>query len=282
MIYNPNDLISKLKAASYKKGYELGDKEEFSFVRQGLIDYGLSTKNFDDNLKTLQIVDNSEGIGYDPKNNSIGGIDRGVELIHELIHMSSNINNGSVEHGAYSKGKFGKSLNEGFVEHLIFSTYNKGYRVRYPIEELVAELLVLKYGDDLLKLFIEGNPVNFYNKFGKDRNEIIELVKILDIYTNKILLSRDIMLKPNYEGNKIQDIGKCYDDAYDALMTFIVRFYYFFMHRDSGRASDFLLDIEDALYYHNKSDIEASKYKNYDNYIRLIEQKIRSLERGIK
>ena len=51
--------------------------------------------------------------------------------------------------------------------------------------------------------------------------------------------------------------------------------------KDSARVLEYLNDIEDIIYYNYKSDVEASKYRSFDNYIKLIENNIKNLDRGV-
>ena len=281
MIGNPNDLINSLKTKSIKTGYDLKDKSEFSTVRKILVDFGLSTVNFDNNLKTLIIDESSKSIGYNPKSNTIYGIKKGVELIHELFHMSSNKNNGDSSHGAYSSKGYGKSLNEGFVDYLTFITNNANYRSVYSVEESYADFLKELYGDELLQKFIEGDVNNFYNSFGNDRSEVVLLTKLLDVFTNRMIQSRDIMFDTNFEGSKVDAISECYDKAFDALLVFVIKLVNYYKKKDSARVLEYLNDIEDIIYYNYKSDVEASKYRSFDNYIKLIENNIKNLDRGV-
>ena len=208
-MWNPNDLLKKAVEQTYKRGYKLEEKIEFIIVRNTLLKLVLPTSNFDNNLETLQIINKSDGIGYNAKNNNISGITNGNELIHELFHMSSNINNETSDHGSLISNSIGYSLNEGLTEYLTSKAINK-YEVKYPIEKYISEILINIYGIELLNKHIEGNPNELYNYFNNDKNTIIEIINNLDKFTKSIIESRDFM----YLG-KFNDIPNLYNKAYE-------------------------------------------------------------------
>ena len=180
------------KFGNVKKGYKLGDKEEFGIVRNILIKYGLPIKNFDKNLSSLVINEDYDKDGtqviagtYLYRTNVLNKPKTDEDFIHELLHMASNFfENTGLLPGCEIKNKkrnFGKSLNEGIVDYFT-SLCVSDYKSRYPIESFFASYIAKIYGMNIFRDFFDGDAIKFYSSFGPDEPFIRNLVSYLDDY----------------------------------------------------------------------------------------------------
>lgn len=178
--------MSAFDFLNIKQGYNLNEKPEFQKVREFIINNGFSVRNFDKNLNTLFIKNSPYSLPkYDAVVNRITGNSTGSDFIHELFHMSSNIDNGHEELGALFDSGLGESLNEGITDYLTLMVDKEGKR-SYPVEVLYYTFLNQMYpelSNDILKCYFLGKPSELYNLFGEDKNIILKSIVELDKYT---------------------------------------------------------------------------------------------------
>lgn len=207
---NYNDLLlNAYRSAGVKVGYELDDKEEFSVVRNTLVNKKVLADNFDENLKTL-IIENSDKCYYANSRNKIYVSRDGYPLIHELFHMASYNKHNGRDIGSMFAGGIGNSLNEGITD--TFTSYTvPDYNSLYTFERLYFNILSKMYDKkEILKHHFDGDPDNVYNTFNDDKSHILGITKELDKYTESLVVCDDAFLSEDY-GN--------YNISYDSLIN---------------------------------------------------------------
>lgn len=235
---------------SIKVGHKIEDKKEFSIVREYIIARGCNPKNFDENLKSLILDEDTTFYDYlrtveekDPKYNpifnKISGKAEGVNFIHELFHMASTRYIGVDESGVLYKSGLGESLNEGITEYLTIEA-TKTKSVVYPLEVLFFEFLNQMYpqiNGKALDAYFSGNPDLFYNLFEEDKDLVLNAVSYLDIYTTQ--------RKKNYTGKGMDmSVNEVYEALTDAFSVILNRF----MEKDEDYANELIDDFVDTMY----------------------------------
>ena len=250
-----------------KQGYNLNDKKEFQQVRAFIINNGYSVRNFDKNINSLFIRNNTYSLPkYDAVVNRITGNAQGSDFIHELFHMSSNIDNGVEELGALAYDGRGESLNEGITDYLTIMVDSNG-KMSYPVEILYYKLLNQMYpelSNDILKCYFLGKPNELYDLFGKDKDIILKSISELDKYTvdNKsnsikaieihdIIMSGDKELMSNSISGFISE-DTIHEELTNAFSILINN------SKDEIMSSNLIDEFEDEIYKYFEKD-EANK-----------------------
>lgn len=112
-------------------------------------------------------------------------------IYHELAHVASykdRENEGVLVPGDNYEFTVGKSFNEGFCDY-IASKLDPNYQLRYPLEKLVVDKIIEKFGDEPLKYFLTADYESFHNFINK--NNLNTLLSNLDNYTNLYSEVRD-------------------------------------------------------------------------------------------
>lgn len=191
---------------------------------QKVLDYLEKTngdKNLKNNLKTLTIqkypyLNKEQPDGnYNPHNNTIT-INKEEALLHELIHCAStkDYDNDGVLSITYPNDFdkdiiiTGKSFNEGFCDYLS-KKIDPSYELRYPLESLIVERIIDKYGAEPLHYFLNSDSKRFHEFI--DDNNLNSLLTDLDNYTN--LFSESTKMIPD------EDNLKVFYNSYQNIMT---------------------------------------------------------------
>ena len=183
-------------------------------------------ENFKNNLKTLTIqkntyLNNKQPDGnYNPHNNTIT-INKEEALLHELIHCAStkDYDNEGVLLITYPNDFdkdiiiTGKSFNEGLCDYLS-KEIDPSYELRYPLEELIVERIIDKYGAEIIHYFLNSDSKRFH-EFINDNN-LDSLLTDLDNYTN--LFSESTKMIPDEESLK------SFYNSYQNIMTNDLKF----------------------------------------------------------
>ena len=172
--------------------------------------------NFKNNLKTLVIQKNAylnpdqpDG-NYNPHSNIIT-INKEEALIHELIHCASckDYDNEGVLLIKYPNDfdkdliLSGKSFNEGFCDYLS-KEIDPNYELRYPLEALIVEKIIDKYGAEVIHCFLNSDPKKFHEFM--NNNNLSPLLDDLDNYND--LFSESTNMIPDEE--KLKSFSETY------------------------------------------------------------------------
>ena len=175
-----------------QKGFELSDREEFQSVLATLELYGMPTGNFLENLKTLgmkkkETVDLFTKANYIPKHNKLTYSDEKY-IKHELFHMAASKKGetSGVSFMTKSGIVLGEALNEGITE--MFTKLNDpNYKVQYPFEKMVSEVLYYIYdGEELFEHHFRNDSQAFLEALGDVRIGK-ELLVQLDKFRNSFI-----------------------------------------------------------------------------------------------
>ncbi len=164
-------------------------KKEIDLVRQTLLKHNLSTTNFDNNISSFRIendsLSNASG-SYDYKRNQVVNASSGYDLVHEIFHMASNDRSKNNEGGSIIKihnTSVGFSLNEGITDYFTYLSSDNKYEIKYPIEVFVLNLLRRVYGDKIFEFHFLNEGEKVFELFGDKKDEIIDYLTILDKFT---------------------------------------------------------------------------------------------------
>ena len=168
-----NDAMKKAQESYTKVPIE--DNETIQKVLNYLEKIG-EAENFKNNLKTLTIrkntyLNNKQPDGnYNPHSNTIT-INKEEALLHELIHCAStkDYDNEGVLLITYPNDFdkdiiiTGKSFNEGLCDYLS-KEIDPSYELRYPLEELIVERIIDKYGAEIIHYFLNSDSKRFHEE----------------------------------------------------------------------------------------------------------------------
>lgn len=173
-------------------------------VRNTLTSLNLSTKNFDNNLKTLQIskressyMDNDLKLDsksllasseYNHKYNTITTSNKD-DILHELFHVASTNTEVPIQRrtlGLETINHKYTAINEGITDMLTNIADNNS-NINYPLEETVASILTSLLGTKLLNAYVNNSSSRFLISIEDDelREDVEYVMETLDKF-NKL------------------------------------------------------------------------------------------------
>ncbi len=187
------DLFDQVKAEAEKMDTQIDGSEYIEKALDFFKSLG-SEQIFEENAKSLKIkqpyVSSYEKSKTREADGSYNGLTNTINIYnintiyHELAHAASYkdpTHEGVLLPTDNYEFIVGKSFNEGFCDH-IASQLDKDYQLRYPLEKLVVEKVMEKFGDEPLKYFLTADFESFYSFVNK--NNLNQLLSNLDNVTN--------------------------------------------------------------------------------------------------
>lgn len=158
---------------------ELGCSEIFEKNKETLIVKEPANTSLED--RTVREAD----AGYNGSKNTINIYNMSV-IYHELAHVASykdEYNEGVLDKQGDYEFIVGKSFNEGFCDY-IASKLDPNYQLRYPLEKLIVDKVINKFGDEPLKYFLTADYKDFHSFINE--KGLNSLLSNMDTYTNYV------------------------------------------------------------------------------------------------